>query len=97
MTERSVESPIREIILRSWTDPSFRERLIKDPKSVFEEFGLGLPKDGRELLVVENGPTQVYFVLPETPDLGSLSNDEIRSLVDSALGVQLVLPTILAR
>lgn len=97
MANHSAESPLREIVLRSWTDPNFKEKLIKDPKAVFAEFGLEVPDDNRQLTVVENGPQHVYFVLPETPELDSLTDDEIRSLVDSALGVQLVLPTILAR
>lgn len=97
MANADHSSPIREVVLRAWTDPEFKQKLMEDPKAVFSEFGIEVPEDGRDLTVVENGSKKAYFVLPETPDLGSLSDDQIQSLVDSALGVQLVLPTIAAR
>jgi hypothetical protein len=90
-------SPVREIVLRAWTDPKFKMRFMENPKLVFAEFGLEVPNDARNIKVIENTDSEVYFVLPETPDLGALSDDQIKALVDSALGVQLVLPTILAR
>lgn len=97
MPNDSMNSPLKEIVLRAWIDPTFKQRLMSDPKAVFSEFGLNAPTDDTKLNVVENSADEVYFVLPEAPEMGELSDEEIRTLVDSALGEQLVLPTILAR
>lgn len=85
---------MKEIVLRAWTDPDFKNRLLKEPASVLDEFDVSY--DGKEIRVIENSESTVYFVLPETPDFSSMSEKDIGKLADSILDAQLVLPTILS-
>lgn len=54
------------IIARCWLDPKFKERFIEDPKVVFDEYSIDVPKD-TELVVVENTPNRIHFILPPAP------------------------------
>lgn len=83
----------KEIVLRAWTDPEFKSRLLKDPSKVFEEHGVSLGE--KSVKVLENTSDVAHFVLPESPDLSSISDKDIGQLIDSVLAAQLVLPTIL--
>ena len=44
------------VVVRAWTDPAFRERLLKDGKSAVAELGLSMPAHHRHLVVLENAP-----------------------------------------
>ena len=44
------------MVARAWTDPAFRERLLKDGKSAAAELGFGMPEHHRHLVVLENTP-----------------------------------------
>lgn len=95
MATSDVRHPLKEIILRAWTDPSFKESLTADPGAVLRDFGLKTSEASR-IVVIENTAETSYLVLPRRPDLENLTEEQIRELVDSVMGVQLVLPTILA-
>jgi nitrile hydratase len=45
-----------QVVARAWTDPAFRERLLKDGKSAVVEMGFGMPEHHRHLVVLENTP-----------------------------------------
>jgi hypothetical protein len=54
----------RQIIERANRDPSFRQRLLADPKAAIEEhLGIRLPPTF-QVIVVEEAPNQAYLVLP---------------------------------
>ncbi|HEY2630241.1 MAG TPA: nitrile hydratase subunit alpha [Usitatibacter sp.] len=42
------------VVARAWTDPAFRDRLLKNGKDAVAELGLSLPKHHRHLVVLEN-------------------------------------------
>ncbi|MFN4090575.1 MAG: nitrile hydratase subunit alpha [Alphaproteobacteria bacterium] len=42
-----------KLVARAWTDPAFKRRLLTEPKTVIEEWGIDLDKSP-ELMVVEN-------------------------------------------
>ncbi len=44
------------VVAKAWTDPAFRERLLRDGKSAVAELGLSMPKHHRHLVVLENTP-----------------------------------------
>ena len=56
------------IIAKSWEDPEFKAKLLKDPKSVVEELsGEKLP-DNMKIEVIEETSNSVCLVLPKNPD-----------------------------
>lgn len=75
-TRRDFEA---EMIAKAWEDPSFKERLLKDPKSIVEELsGEKLPADMKVSLFEENA-TSVCLVLPRNPD-EELSDSELEKV-----------------
>ena len=45
------------VVAKAWTDPAFRERLLRDGKSAVAELGLAMPAHHRHLVVLENTAT----------------------------------------
>ncbi len=57
-----------KIIAKAWTDESFKERLVSDPKAVLIENGIDLPA-GLQVKVLEQTEKEMYIVLPfKLPD-----------------------------
>lgn len=88
-----MSDPLKEIVLRAWTDSDFKNKLTSDSESVFKEFGIST--NAKKIKVVENSKDTAYFVLPEAPDLSNIDKAQIEKVIDSVLAAQLVLPTIL--
>jgi len=74
----------------SWyKDPSYRSRVVREPRRVLEEFGLVLGDDV-EIRVFDSSSEVRYMVLPERPSgTESLPADELAAIVtrDSMVGV----------
>jgi hypothetical protein len=65
------------IVARAWADDRFRKHLLKDPMSVFAEYKLEVPT-GAKIVVVENTPDTIHFVLPAKPtSIAHLSLDRL--------------------
>ena len=76
-----------EIITTAWSDPAFKQRLMKDPKGVAGEYGISVP-DGLEISVVENTADKIYVVLPAKPAEGALSERQLEAVVGGAAAVR---------
>jgi nitrile hydratase len=74
----------------SWyKDPSYRSRIVREPRAVLAEFGLELGDDV-EIRVVDSSSEVRYMVLPVRPaGAERLSEDELAALVtrDAMVGV----------
>jgi len=74
----------------SWyKDPSYRARIVREPRTVLAEFGLELGEDV-EILVVDSSSEVRYMVLPMRPaGTDGLSEEELAALVtrDAMVGV----------
>jgi hypothetical protein len=56
-----------QVIQKAWEDPSFKQRLLADPKSALKEaLGVIIP-DIVTLKAVEEGSNEFYLVIPPTP------------------------------
>src|SRR3546814_18647715 len=55
MDSRTPMNGIR-LVAKAWTDPAFKARLLAEPKTVIQEWGIDLDKSP-ELMIVENTPT----------------------------------------
>jgi nitrile hydratase len=45
------------VVAKAWTDPAFRERLLKNGRDAVTELGLSMPPHHRHLVVLENTAT----------------------------------------
>jgi nitrile hydratase subunit alpha len=54
--EQWVSANGAKVIARAWTDPAFRDRLLKNGKEAVAELGFGMPEHHRHLVVLENTP-----------------------------------------
>jgi nitrile hydratase subunit alpha len=74
----------------SWyKDPSYRSRMVREPRAVLAEFGLDLGEDVA-IRVFDSSSEVRYMVLPLRPDgTGGMPEDELAALVtrDAMVGV----------
>jgi hypothetical protein len=52
-----------KVIAKAWSDKSFKEKFLSDPKAVLEANGLPLPAD-LEVKVLEQTDKLMYIVVP---------------------------------
>lgn len=56
-----------QVIQKAWEDPSFKQRLLADPKAALQEaLGVIIP-DSVTLKAVEEGSNEFYLVIPPSP------------------------------
>ncbi|WNS46995.1 NHLP leader peptide family RiPP precursor [Paenibacillus sp. MMS20-IR301] len=64
-----------QVIQKAWEDPSFKQRLLTDPKAALQEvLGINLP-DNITLKTVEEGSNEFYLVIPPNPASGVMKTD----------------------
>ncbi len=66
-----------ELITKAWTNESFKQRLLMQPKQTLEQEGIH--SSSRDVKIVENNHNTTYYVLPEKPK-GNLSDKELREI-----------------
>lgn len=65
-----------QIVARCWSDDEFKARFIKDPKAVLTEYEVAVP-EGIEIEVVANTEEKHYFLLPDAPQSGEMSDSDL--------------------
>ncbi|MBC6430118.1 class IIb bacteriocin, lactobin A/cerein 7B family [Nostoc sp. HG1] len=94
-TRKDIEA---HIIAQSWKDEAYKQELLSNSKAVVErEFGIQLPANV-SVKVVEENPTNLYFVLPMRPDLSGaeLSDEQLEAVaggIAPAL-IPLIIPAV---
>jgi Nitrile hydratase, alpha chain len=73
----AMQSAWSQVIARSWSDDSYKQRLVENPKEVLSEAGISVPQDTR-VVVHENQPGEQHLVLPEPPE-GDVDVNELPS------------------
>ncbi|AJY74099.1 NHLP leader peptide family RiPP precursor [Paenibacillus beijingensis] len=68
---------LSQIIEKAWSDPDFKEQLLKDPKnSLKAEFGIEIP-DHISVTAVEEDSSNFYLVIPPNPaDVNTAQENE---------------------
>jgi hypothetical protein len=67
MNKAQMEQIQKEIIAKAWSDQRFKERLLKNPREILEEYGIHLPPNTK-IHVIENHGDDIYFLLPKKID-----------------------------
>lgn len=71
----SVATLKNQVIQKAWEDPSFKQKLLTDPKTaLYEVLGIQLP-DNITLRTVEEGSNEFYLVIPPSPSSDVLKTD----------------------
>lgn len=73
-----VSKSMGRILARTWTDSSFKQRLLEQPAAVLADYGVEIPA-GVEVLAVENTPERFYLLIPPPP-AEEISEDELLSV-----------------
>jgi hypothetical protein len=83
------EGPARKVgqlLIKVWEDPTFKRRLVADPRAVLQEHGLPLP-DGQAVRVVEDTAETVHLILPPKPAEGELSDEQLEQVTGGMVGL----------
>jgi nitrile hydratase len=70
------EKQWNQIVVRTWTDEKFKQRLMADPIAVLTEMGYS-PPPGMQVKVVENTDKVVYVPLYAKPPDVELSEEDL--------------------
>lgn len=66
MDQDTLDQKMGQLWARCWSDASFKAQLLADPMGVLQAQGLDVPA-GLQLVVLEDSPTQVHWVIPARP------------------------------
>ena|SRR3990167_1348248 len=76
--EKAFQKVWAKLIAKAWSDPSFKEQLLKNPKAILQEQGIEFPKE-IDCKITENTEKIVYLNIPKKPK-GDLSEIELRDV-----------------
>ena len=68
MNREDFQKAYGRVVVRAWSEASFKKELMADPARVLGEHGIDTPK-GMDIKIVENNDKQTHFVLPSKPGL----------------------------
>jgi len=84
MNQETWGQKMGQIWTRCWTDAAFKAQLMTDPHGVLKAEGLDMPAD-LQIVVLENSPTQVHWVIPARPS--QLSDADLEGVAAGADGL----------
>ena len=67
MTSAETANLKSEVIVKAWSDPHFKLRLLADPTEALKSMGVQLP-GGLQVSVVEDTPDRHHWVIPLESD-----------------------------
>jgi len=82
-----LDSVYSKVVARAWSDPSFKARLVVDPRAALAEMGVAVPA-GIRLKALEDTEDLVHLVVP-LPPTGELSGEDLRMVAGGLPAVQL--------
>jgi hypothetical protein len=69
-----------QVIAKAWKDPSFKEKLLKNPKAALKEMGYALPENVN-VKCIEESKNVFTLVIPSTPsDVQKLTEAELSEI-----------------
>jgi len=68
-----------KLVARTWSDDSFKSRLLNNPTDALAEVGVTVP-EGIAVKVLQDTTEQMHLVLPAAPDDGSHKDQELERI-----------------
>lgn len=75
-----------KIVAKAWSDEVFKQRLLKNPDAVFQEYGLDTP-EGITFKIHENSNKVIHITLPAKPE--GLSDEQLKNVAAGAAASKL--------
>jgi hypothetical protein len=88
MTNEERGKNLGQIIAKSWADVAFKLRLLTDATAVLKEEGVEIP-EGVSVKVVENTDQVHHLIIPQPPEPGELSDDQLESVQGGLIAILL--------
>ena len=71
---------MNKVIVRAWTDPAYKSKLIDSPHDALAEMGMNVP-EGTKVTVLQNTAQNTHVVLPVPPaNLNEITMDELEAV-----------------
>ncbi|MFI5333623.1 MAG: NHLP leader peptide family RiPP precursor [Chlamydiales bacterium] len=87
MQGKDYENIRKKIIVRAWKDPSFKEKLLKNPRAALKEFGLENIPENVQIKCVQDTSHNVTIVLPTAPvAVSELTEKELDKIAAGGVG-----------
>ena len=77
MEKISSQEMYSKVIAKAWSDPRYKEELLKNPESTLQSEGFEIPK-GVKVIVCENTDKELYFVIPKKME-GELTEEQLEA------------------
>ena len=71
-----------KVVAKAWSDDTYKERLLRDPRAVLAEAGLEVPSSV-EIAVVEDSAQKRHLVLPAKPAEGEIREEALAGVAGS--------------
>lgn len=66
-----------QVVAKGWKDPSFKEKLFKNPEQVLKENGIEAPA-GKSFELHDASEKKIYLTFPPKPS-GEISEEQLKS------------------
>ena len=77
-----LQKELAQVVAKAWSDPQFKEQLMKNPEKVLKELGFFIP-EGKQIKICEDTDSILHLVLPEKPK-GEFSMEELEFMTAGA-------------
>ena len=73
-----------QVVAKAWSDDTYKEALLRDPRAVLGEAGLEVPTFF-ELVIVEDSADKRHLVLPLGPEEGEIDEEALEGVAGGGL------------
>jgi hypothetical protein len=87
MDEKDQGKVFSQLIAKAWTDAAFKQRLLREPATVLEEYGLEVPA-GVTIRIVEDTDTLMHVSLPPRPSGKELTEEDLTAVAGGLIVVE---------
>lgn len=88
MEKNSSQEIYSKVIAKAWSDPQFKEKLLKNPESTLQAEGFEIPQ-GTKIILHENTDKELYLVIPQKPE-GELTDEQLEAVSGGLIGIGLM-------
>jgi len=80
--DNNIQQQWAKVIAKVWSDPKFKEKLLKNPNQVLKEEGINISQ-GQSIVIHENDTQKFHFVIPKKPE-GQFSEENLMKMAGGA-------------
>lgn len=73
-----------KVVAKAWSDPAFKEKLMKNPQQILKEYDIAVPA-GKRIVIQEESNDTLQLFLPKKP-AASMSQEELLKVAAASQG-----------